>query len=102
MGLKRPKRPAEFKPDSIFQTGSSPTDSKGIDLSYFYRAPGGEGSTGLGLRAQDGGRSRHAERGASNMHSTQSSRSLTMTFTRCNWVEGASAKRANEVAERRI
>ena len=40
---------------------------------------------------QDGGKSRHAERGASNVQGAGSSRSLVRTFTRCNWVEVASA-----------
>ena len=37
--MKRPKRPEESEPGSIFQNGSSPTNSKGIDLSYSYRTP---------------------------------------------------------------
>ena len=77
--MKRPKIPAESKPSSIFQTGISPTDSKGIDLSYSYRALSGVGSTSLSVH--DGGKSQHAERGASNVHSTGSPRSLTRTFT---------------------
>jgi len=56
--MKRLKRPTEFKSGSIFQTGSSPTDSKGIDLSYSYRALGGVGSTSQSLRVQNGGKSR--------------------------------------------
>ena len=42
-------------------------------------------------RVQDGGKSRHDERGASNVHSAGSSRSLASTFTRCDWVEVVSA-----------
>jgi len=82
----------------IVQTGSLPAISNGIDLSYSYLALGGVASTTV--RVQDGGKSRHAERGASNVHSAGSSRSLTRTFTRCNWVEGASAKCAEEGPER--
>jgi len=67
--MKRPKRPAESTPVSIFQTYSSPIDSKSkeTDLSYYDRALGGVGSTSKSLRVQDGGKSRHAERGASNV-----------------------------------
>jgi len=90
-GMKQPKRPAESKPGRVFQTGSSPTDSKGINLSYSYRALGGLGSTSQSSRVQDGGKSRHTEQGASNMHSAGLSRSLARTFTKCNWVEVASA-----------
>ena len=43
---------------------------------------------------QDGDKSRHAERGASNVHIAGSSRSLTRAFTRCKWIEGSNAKRA--------
>jgi len=43
--MKRPKRPAESKFGRDFQTGSLPTDSKGIDLSYSYRALVGVNST---------------------------------------------------------
>jgi len=42
-------------------------------------------------REQDGGKSRHAERCASNVQGAGSSRSLVRTFTRCNGVEMASA-----------
>jgi len=45
----------------------------------------------LGSTVQDGGKSRHAERGASNVQGAGSSRRLERTFTRCNWVEVASA-----------
>ena len=51
----------------------------------------GVGSTSQSLGVQDGGKSRHAERRESNVHSAGSSRNLTRTFTRCNWVEVASA-----------
>jgi len=98
--MKRQKRPAESKSGSIFQTASSPTDSKGIDLSYSYRSLGGVGSTSRSLREQNGAKSQHAKRGASNVHCAGSSRSLTRTFTRCNWAEGASTKRAKEGAEK--
>ena len=43
------------------------------------------------LESADGGKSRQAERGASNVQGVGSSRSLGRTFTRCNWVEVASA-----------
>jgi len=89
--MKRPKRPTESKPGKVFQTGSSPTDSTRIDLSYSYRVLGGVGSTSQSSRVQDGGKRGHAERSASNMHSAGSSRSLTRTFTRCNGVEVAGA-----------
>jgi len=88
--MKRPKRPAESESGRVFQTGRSPKDSKGIDLSYSYQALGGVGSTSQCLKVQDGGKSRHAERGASNVHSAESSRSLARTFTKCIWVEMAS------------
>ena len=52
---------------------------------------GGVGSTSQSSRVQDGGKSRHAERGASNVQGAGSSRSMVRTFTRCNWVEVASA-----------
>jgi len=91
MGMKRPKRPTESKPGNVFETGSSPTDSTRIDLSYSYRAFGGVGSTSQSLRVQDGGKSRHAERIARNVHSAGSSRSMARTFTRCNWVKVAGA-----------
>jgi len=48
---------------------------------------------------QDGGKIRHAERGASNVHSAGLSRSLAQTLIRCNWVEVANAKRAKEGVE---
>ena len=80
---------------NIFQTGSLLTKSKGTDPSHSYRAPGGVGSTSQGLRAQDCGRSRHAERGASNVYSAGSSRSLAKTFTRCKWIERSGARHAN-------
>ena len=85
--MKRPKRPTEFKPG----TGSSPTDSTGIDLSYSYRALGGVGSTSQSLRLQDGGKSRHAEHGVSNVQGAGSASSMVRTFTKCNWVELANA-----------
>jgi len=53
---------------------------------------GGVGSTSQSSRVQDGGKSRHAERGATNVQSAGSSRSLVRTFTRCNCVEVASAQ----------
>jgi len=43
--MKRLQRPAESKPGKVFQTGSSPTDSKVIDISFSYRSLGGVGST---------------------------------------------------------
>jgi len=58
--MKRPKRPAESKCGSIFETGSSPTDSKGIALSYSYQALGGVDSTSQCSRFLDGGGSRNA------------------------------------------
>jgi len=64
--------------------------------------PGSWGSTSQSSRVQDDGKSRHAERGASNVQGVASSRCLVRTFTRCNWVEMASAQRAEEGAERRI
>jgi len=91
MGMKRPKRPTESKPGRVLYTGSSTTDSTRIDLSYSYRAIDGEDSTSQSLRVQDGGKPRHADRGASNVQGAGSSRSLVRTFTRCNWVEVASA-----------
>ena len=48
-------------------------------------------STSQRSRVQDGGKSRHAERGASNVQGAGSSRSLVRTFTGCNWVEVVSA-----------
>jgi len=91
MGMKRPKRPTESMPSKVFQTGSSTTDSTRIDLSYSYRALGGVGSTRQSPKVQDGGKSRHAERSASNVHSAGSPRRLARTFTRCNRVEVAGA-----------
>jgi len=79
--MKRPTRPAESKPGGIFQTGSSKTDSKGTDLSYSYQALRGVASTIQSLSLHDGGKSRHAEQGTSNVHSAGSSRSLTRTFS---------------------
>ena len=74
---------------NIFQTGSF--------LTKFWPilAPGGVGSTSQRLRAQDCSRSRHAERGASNVYSAMSSRSLAKTFTRCKWIERSGARHAN-------
>ena len=72
MGMKRPKKPTESKPGKVFQTGSSPTDSTRIDLSYSYRVLCGVGSTSQSLRVQDGGKSRHDEPSASNVHSAGS------------------------------
>jgi len=37
----------------FFQTGSLPTDSTGIDLSYSHRALGGVGSTSQSSKVQD-------------------------------------------------
>jgi len=91
MDMKRPRSPTESKPGRVFSTGSSPTDSTGIDLSYSYRALGGVGSTSQCSRVQDSGKSRHAERGTSNVEGAGSSKSLVRTFTRCNWIEVASA-----------
>ena len=91
MGTKRPKRPTESKPGKVYQTGSSPTDSARIDLSYSYRVLGGVGSTSQSSRVQDGGKSQHAERSQKNVHSAESSRSLIRTFTRRKWVEVAGA-----------
>jgi len=73
MGMKRPKRPTESRPGKVFKTGSSPTDSIVIDLSYSYRAFGGVGSTSQSCRVQDGGKSRHAERSENNVFSAGSS-----------------------------
>ena len=84
-------RPTESKPGKVFQTGSSPTDSTMIDLSYSYRVLGGVDSTSQSLKVQDGGKSRHAERIANNVHSAGSSKSLVRTFTRRNSVEVAGA-----------
>jgi len=91
MGVERPKRLTESKPGRVFQTGSSLTDSTGIDLSYSYQALGGVYSTSQSSRVQDGGKSRHADPSASNVHSAGSSRSLIRTFTRCNGVKVAGA-----------
>ena len=82
--MKRPERPTESMFGKVCQTGSSPTDSTRIDLSYSYRALAGVGSTSQSLRVQDGGKSQHAEQSASNAHSVRSSRSLARTFTRRN------------------
>jgi len=73
MGTEQPKRPTESKPGKVFQTGSSPTLSTRIDLSYSYQALGGVGSTSQCSRVQDGGKSRHAERRANNVFSAGSS-----------------------------
>jgi len=91
MGMKRPKWPTESKPGKVLQTGSSPTDSTGNDLSYSYKVLGGVGSPSQSFRVQDGGKSRHAERSANNVFRAGSSRSLVWTFTRHNWVEVAGA-----------
>jgi len=91
MSMKRPKRPTESKPGNVFQTGSSPTDSTRIDLSYSHQSFGAVGSTSQSSRVLDGGKSRHAERSACNVHSEGSSRSLARTFTKCNGVEVAGA-----------
>ena len=100
--MKRPKRSAESKPGGIFQTGSSSTVSKGTELSFFLWALGGVGSTSQSSTVQDEDKSLHAKRGANNVHSAGSSRSLTRTFKRCNRVKGASAKRAKEGSGRWI
>ena len=89
-GKKQPKRPVESKSGRDFPTGSSPTDSKGIDLSYSYLSLGGVGST-TESRVQDDGKSQHAERGASNVRSARSSSSLARKFIRYNWVRVSSA-----------
>jgi len=78
------------------------SDSTGIDLSYFCRVFCGVGSTSQSLRAQDGGRSRHPEHGASNVHSAGSSRRFARTFRRCSWVDGTSVYRVKVGAERQI
>ena len=91
MGMKRPKSPTESKPGKVLQTGSSPTDSTRIDLSYSYRVLDGVFSTSQSSRVQGGGESRHTERSANNVHSAGSSRSLVRTFTRRNCVEVAGA-----------
>ena len=44
----------------------------------------GVGSTSQCSRVQDGGKSRHAERGVSNVQGAGSSRSMARTSTRCN------------------
>jgi len=56
MGLKRPDWPTKSKHGKVFQTGSSPTYSTRIDLSYSYRALGGV-ITSQSSRVQDGGKS---------------------------------------------
>jgi len=91
MGMQGLKRPTESKPGKVFQTGSLLTDWTRTDLSYSYQALGEGGSTSQSSRVQDGGKSRHAERSATNVHSVGSSRTLTRTFTRCNEVEVAGA-----------
>ena len=80
MVMKRLKRPTEPKPGKVFQTGSSPTDSTRIDLSYSYQILGGVGNTNRSSRVQDGGKSRHAKRSASNVQSAGSSRSLVIIY----------------------
>ena len=52
MGMKRPKRPTESKPGKVFQTGSSPSDTRGIDLSYSYWILNGVGSKSQSSRVQ--------------------------------------------------
>jgi len=47
--------------------------------------------SGQSSTVQDGGKSRHAERSANNVHSAGSSRSLARTLTRHSWVEVAGA-----------
>ena len=101
-GHEATEKAKESKPGKVFQTGSSLTDSTRMDLSYSYQLLGGVGSTSRSSRVQDGGKSRHAERSASNVQSAGSSRILVRTFTRRNWVEVASAWRAKEGSERRI
>ena len=64
------------KPGRVVHIGSSLTDSTKIGLSYSYRALGGMGCTSQKSRVQDGGKSRHVERGASNVQCAVSSRSL--------------------------
>ena len=46
---------------------------------YSYRVLGGVGSTSQSSRVQDGGKSRHAERGVSNVQGAGSSRSLVLS-----------------------
>jgi len=87
MGMNQTKRLTESKPGKVFQTGSLPTDSTRIDLSYLYRALDRVGSMSQNSRVQDGGKSPHAERSANNLHTARLSKSLTWTFTRCNGVE---------------
>jgi len=89
--MKRLQMPTEFKPGRVFQTGSSPTDSTRIDLSYSCWVLDGVGRTSQSSRVQGGGKSRHAERSARNVHSAGSSRSLTKAFTRCSGVKVAVA-----------
>jgi len=62
-----------------------------FDRDRPYRALGGVGSTSQSSRVQDGGKSRHAERGASNVQGAGSSLSMVRTSIRCNWVKVASA-----------
>ena len=90
-GHEATEKANRIKPGMVFQTGSSPTDSSRIDLSYSYQFLGGVGSTNRSSRVPDGGKSRHAERSANNVQSAGSSRSLVRTFTRRNWVEVAGA-----------
>jgi len=66
-----------------------PTDSTRIDVSYSYPVLGGVGNTSQSSRVQDGGKSRHAERSANNVHSAELSKNLVRTFTRRNCVEVA-------------
>jgi len=61
--MKRPTRPAESKFGRVFQTSSSQTDSKGIDLYYSYWALGEVGSTSQSSRVQDSGKNRQTKRG---------------------------------------
>jgi len=57
MGMKRQKRRTESKSGRVFQTGSSPTDSTRIHLSYSYQDLGRVGSTSQTLRVQNGSKS---------------------------------------------
>jgi len=61
------------------------------DLSCSYQALGGVGSTSQSSIVHDGGKSLHAERGASNVQGAGSLRRLVRNFTRCNWVQVVSA-----------
>ena len=91
--MKQPERPTESKPGRGWQIGSSPKDSSRINLSYSYRTLGGVGSTSQSSRVQDGGKSRHAERGASNVQGVGSSMRLVTVriSTTRNWSEVAGA-----------